>query len=82
MVYFCSKDTGGAAEGADILKNQLFHFHSLIKKKSSLEAYLKSATFEDNGQGSPKNLFSILKIDRRRRHRRLKKTAIFCTYSC
>jgi hypothetical protein len=38
--------------------------------------------FEDNGQGSPKNLFSILKIDRRRRHRRLKKMAIFYTYDC
>jgi hypothetical protein len=65
------------------LKNILFHFHSLIKKISSLEAYLKSATFKDNDHGFPKNLFSILKIDRRRhRHHWMKKTAIFCTYSC
>jgi hypothetical protein len=33
--------------------------------------------YKDNGQGSSKNLFSILKIDRRHHHRRLKKTAIF-----
>ena len=55
-----------------ILKNHVFHFDSLIKKIFSLEAYLKSAGFKDKGEGFPKNLFSILKDDRRRR---LKKTA-------
>jgi len=53
-----------------ILNNQVY-FVSLIKKISSLEAYLKSA------KGFPKSLFSLLKVGRRR-HRRLKKAKNFC----
>jgi hypothetical protein len=59
------------------LKNRLFHFACLIKKIVSLEPYLKRVTFKDKGQGFQKNLFSVLYVIRRRRHRRLKKTANF-----
>jgi len=34
---------------------------------------MKTARFKDKGKGFPKNLFSLLKVGRRRRHRRLKK---------
>ena len=37
-----------------------------------------SATFKDKGKAFPKNLFSLLKVGRRRCHRRLEKTANFC----
>jgi hypothetical protein len=36
---------------------------------------MKSAGFKDKGKDFLKNLFSLLKIDRRRRQRRLKKSS-------
>jgi hypothetical protein len=60
-----------------IFKNQLFYFVSLIKKISSLEAYMKSAGFKYKGKGFPKNVFSVLKVDCRRHRHQLKKTAHF-----
>jgi hypothetical protein len=60
-----------------ILKNQLFYFACLIKKISSLEAFMKSAGFKDKGKGSPKNVFSLLKVGRRCRHCKLKIKANF-----
>jgi len=49
-----------------------------MKKIFCLEAYMKNAGFKDKGEGFPKNLFTIIKVDRRHRRRRLKKTANFC----
>jgi len=60
-------------------KNHVFHFDSLIKQNILPRSISeKCKVYKDKGEGFPKNLFSILKVDRRHRHRRLKKTANFC----
>jgi hypothetical protein len=38
---------------------------------------MKSAGFKDKGKGFPKNIFSLLKVGRRRRQLRLKKNSEF-----